>query len=129
MPLARIPKENTGRPRQRRQREGMSVSHLSMVRQCPCVICGKYGCDPHHLLRTGERGMGMKSPDKDALPLCLGPEGHHTGPDSPHAHGNEDAWFASHGLDGRAIAKSLWAKRGDYDAMVRICENAAWRAT
>lgn len=119
---ARIQLHRYKREGERPKREGMSGSHLAMLRRCPCVICGKYPSDPHHLLRTAEKGMGRRSSDQWALSMC---RTHH---DALHAHGDEDAFFAEHGLDGRAIAKSLWSKRGDYDAMVRICENAAWRA-
>lgn len=130
MPRARIQTDRPQRQGQRPQREGMSESHLSMVRRCPCLICGRYPCDAHHLLRTGEHGMSRKSSDRWAVPLCgtvRGAWAHHKGKDSPHAHGNEDEWFALHGLDGRAIARALWSKRGDYEAMRRIAENAAQR--
>lgn len=108
-------------------RHGMSESHLANVRQCCCLICGKEGpelIDPHHLLRTGEHGTGRRSADKWAVPLCSDlNEGHHLGKNGPHAHGDEDAWFAEHDIDGRAIAKALWSKRGNLEAMQRI----AWR--
>ena len=108
------------------QRSGMSKSHLANVRKCCCLICGSLDVDPHHLLRTGEHGIGRRSADKWAVPLCSGLNtGHHLGRNGPHAHGDEDAWFAEHGLDGRAIARMLWMKRGDLEAMQRIAANAA----
>ena len=108
----------------RRTRPGMSEGHLANIRQCVCLICGDARVDAHHLLRTGEHGMNRRSADKWAVPLCSGlNEGHHLGRNGPHAHGDEDAWFAKHDIDGRAIAKTLWSKRGDLEAMQRI----AWR--
>lgn len=108
-------------------RHGMSESHLDNVRQCMCLICGKEGpgkVDSHHLLRTGEHGTGRRSADKWAVPLCSGlNDEHHLGRNGPHAHGDEDAWFAEHGLDGRAIAAALWRARGDLEAMQRIAFN------
>lgn len=105
-------------------RHGMSESHLDNVRQCCCLICGSDVVDAHHLMRSGERGAGMKSPDKYAVPLCNDLNtGHHLGRNGPHAHGDEDCWFAEHGLDGRAIAASLWRARGDLEAMRRIAFN------
>jgi hypothetical protein len=111
----------------RKPRPGMSASHLDDIRACCCLICGVaggYKVEAHHLLRTGEHGMGRRSSDKWAVPLCRDLNGgHHLGKNGPHAHGNEDEWFAMHGLDGRAIAKALWAKRGDLEAMQRIAFN------
>lgn len=113
-----------GKPR---KRPGMSEEHLDNIRQCCCLICGVQGpglVDPHHLLRTGEHGLNRKSADKWAVPLCRDlNNGHHMGSNGPHAHGDEDAWFAQHDIDGRAIAKALWSKRDDLEAMQRI----AWR--
>lgn len=99
----------------RREREGMSEPHLAMVRQLPCLGCGRQPPNqPHHLLRTGERGLSRKSSDRWAVPLCFGCHAnlHHTG--------DEDAWFAAIGLDGRAVASALWAARGSISAMERI---------
>ena len=110
---------------EKRKRLYMSANHLVNIRECCCLICGGHPVDAHHLLRTGEHGMGRRSSDRWATPLCRGLDGHHKGPDSPHAHGDEDAWFASYGLDGRAIAKALWAARWDLEAMQRIAFNAA----
>ena len=68
------------------------------------------GVQAHHLLKPydGTRGMGMKSGDNNAIPLC---QYHHM---LLHDRfGNEDAFWRSYGLDsdfGRIIAKNIWEK-------------------
>jgi hypothetical protein len=37
-----------------------------------------------------------------------------------HRAGDEEAFLASHGIDGRALAAALWAVRGDLEAMRRV---------
>lgn len=62
----------------------------------------------HHLLKPwdGLRGMGMRSNDKNVIPLCM----HHHG--LLHTKfGSEKAFFESFGLGenlGKALAKNLW---------------------
>lgn len=111
---ARIPR-TVSRPK-KEPRPGMSESHLVMVRKLPCVLCGLYGHDiqAHHLLRTGEHGVGRKSSDRWAISLC---RFHH---DGLHGHGDEEAYLSLHGIDGRALASALWAARGDQEAMERV---------
>ena len=90
-----------------RVREGMDREHLAKVRQCPCAISGStVGVEAHHLLRTGERGMSMKSPDKWAIPLKYDLH------QALHDRGDEEAFLAEYGIDGRALARGLWAIRG-----------------
>jgi hypothetical protein len=99
-------------------REGQSKAHLAMVRKLPCALCD--GCGPvnaHHLLKTGDptqRGTGRKAADRFAIPLGMR---HHT---SLHAHGNDEVYLMGLGIDGRALASSLWAARGDQEAMERV---------
>ena len=118
MPAPRIPKGIT-RPK-REPRPGMSPMHLDLVRQLPCCVCGLYGYDvqPHHLLRTGEHGMGRKSSDRWAVSLC---RVHH---DGLHADGDEEAYLAYYGIDGRALAQALWRYTGDLERM----QAAVWKA-
>jgi hypothetical protein len=42
--------------------------YLAKVRALPCLVCGKRPSEAHH--HTGRRGMGQKSSDSDAMPLC-----------------------------------------------------------
>lgn len=75
-------------------RPGMSGSHLAMVRNLPCCVCGRGGpgvwvvpvIEAHHLLRTGEHGIGRRSSDRWAIPLC--PYCH----SNLHANGDEQGW-------------------------------------
>lgn len=107
----------------RREREGMSESHLADVRKCDCLGCGRV-CQagviqPHHLLRTGDRGMSRRSADRWAVPLCfLCHDPRQSG--SVHHSGDEDAWFAQRGIDARAVAAALWTERGNLEAMRRV---------
>jgi len=103
----------------RKERPGMSASHLAMVRKLPCCVCGLYGYDiqAHHLLRTGEHGMGRKSSDRYAISLC---RFHH---DQLHAHGDEEDYLMRWGIPGRELASALWSKRGDLEAMSRVLFN------
>jgi len=108
-------------------RPGMSESHLANVRKLPCVLCGIEGItQPHHLLRTGDptqRGTGRKAEDKHAIPLCVH---HHT---ALHAKGDEEAFLMeTYGVDGRALAASLWAERGNLPGMERVEFNFRQRA-
>lgn len=107
----------------RPKREGMDAKHLVNVRGCPCAACGtgstaleriQAGIQAHHLLRTDERGLSRKSSDRWAIPLCFL---HHN---ELHAAGDEEAYLASKGIDGRAVASALWAVRGDLAAMRRV---------
>lgn len=110
---SRIPK-NLPKP-VKRQREGMSSAHLKLIRALPCIVTGTVGgVDAHHLLKSGEHGMGRKSSDRWAVPLRA--DQHR----ALHDFGNEDEWFAERGIDARALAKALWASTGDIAAMWRI---------
>jgi len=100
----------------------MSNDHLRNVRLCLCVLCADGGhlIQAHHLLRTGDptqRGTARKPADKFAIPLCIY---HHR---KLHDCGDEESYLMQHGLDGRALAAALWAKRGDREAMSRVAFN------
>lgn len=116
-------------PRYRKLRAGMNPEHLKMVRQLACLGCGhpagaEFGdhVTAHHLLRTGERGMGMKSPDKWAVPL------HFHCHMNLHDSGDEEKWFSDRGIDALVVAKALWAERGDLEAMRRVVFRARQEA-
>lgn len=101
--------------------------HLANLRGLPCVICGRKPCDAHHLMRTPEKGMGRRSGDRWAIPLCRGLDGHHQGPESVHANGNETVWFRAHGLDPIAIAEALWRAKESPEELNRIAVSAFQR--
>jgi len=69
----------------------------------PCCCCGlEYGVVSHHLLRNVTRGMGRKADDCFVIPLCTNCHR------MLHDNGNETAFLASHGIDGKALADELY---------------------
>jgi hypothetical protein len=76
--------------------------HLAWIRTLPCVVCGSTrGIEASH---TGPHGLGQKSPDSSAIPLCY--RHHRTGPESYHRLGARR--FAQvHNLDIPAIVRRL----------------------
>jgi hypothetical protein len=121
MPVARMSRNLPEHPRRPLADGAKSDPHLAMVRQCPCVICGKDPCGiAHHLLKPepGVRGQ-KRAMDKFAVPICH--QDHDAQfPGSLHKHGGEESWFAEHDIDGRGLAKGLWAARGDLDRMREV---------
>jgi hypothetical protein len=114
MPLPARISRNLPQP-QKRQRDGMDRNHVANVGDCPCCVCGTVsGVHAHHLLRSGERGMALKSPDKYCIPLCAL---HHQ---ELHDAGDEDGYLARRDIDGRALAAALWAERGNLEGMIRV---------
>jgi hypothetical protein len=54
--------------------------YLAWIRTLPCLVCGaRRGIEASH---TGPHGLGQKSPDTSAIPLCI--KHHRTGKDSYH---------------------------------------------
>lgn len=107
----------------KRQRDGMDRQHVANVGDCPCCICGSVSnIHAHHLLRTGEHGMGIKSPDKYCIPLCVV---HHR---ELHDAGDEESYLMQHGVDGRGLATSLWGVRGLLAKMIAVVLKALDRA-
>ena len=61
--------------------------YLAWIRTQPCCVCGaKRGIEASH---TGPHGIGQKSPDSSAIPLCA--KHHRTGADSYHRLGRENS--------------------------------------
>jgi len=111
----------TKAPNQRQPREKAN-GYLQALRRVPCAICGALPSDAAHIrftnMAVGRRnpGMGMKSHDRFATPLC---REHHT---EQHAAGNEQAWWAAHRMDPDALAAGLYAAflaGGDMAAVVQ----------
>lgn len=102
----------------KRQREGMSARHLEDIRGLLCCVCGKPPpSDPHHLkagmVALGQRGTGYRAADKFVIPLCRDCHDYY-------GEGDDEVRLASVGIDGRALADSLWRERGNFEAMLRI---------
>src|SRR5947208_17110276 len=79
--------------------------YLAWIRTHPCVVCGaSRGIEASH---TGPHGLGQKSPDTSAIPLCA--KHHRTGNDSYHKLGPRK--FAEvHQLNIPAMVARLSAK-------------------
>jgi hypothetical protein len=104
--------------------EGMSTRHLELIRACHCVVSwATPPCDAHHLLRVegeGVKGMARRHADRWAVPLAHRLHTADFGVDTAHGSGDDEAWLASKGIDGRALANALWTTTGDLAAMERV---------
>lgn len=111
----RVKRENS---KNYKNRPGMSDKHLDCVRSLSCCVCSKGPRSECHHLKAGtnERGMGQRSSDRFAVPLCR--DHHH---DVEHVGTkNEQAWFEGYGIDALALADALWHSTGAVDLMQRI---------
>lgn len=103
----------------RKKLPGNSEKHLAALRVMPCAIPGCNNgapSDPHHLKNTKLRGMGLKSPDKFAIPLC---RSCHEAVERAGSK-NEIAWFERHGIEPLELAAALWMVSPDKGAMMRV---------
>jgi len=80
-----------------------SRAYLMHVASLPCLVCRTSPCQAHHLI-GGRHGMGMKAGDDMTVPLC--PICHA----SLHADGNETRWLAERGIDGPALAATMYQR-------------------
>lgn len=112
------------RAKKRAEREGNDVEHLALIRQLPCCLCeNTVGIQAHHLIGGAarkHRGIGMKAPDRLAVPLCAFPVG--TCHEELHARGSrhEEATFDAKGMNAQRIADALYAATGNLAQMRRI---------
>lgn len=103
------------------KRPGMSEEHLALIRKLPCCVTGVTPAgEAHHLKQgTGERGTGMRSSDRWAVPLC---HAKHMELERQGSR-NEWAWFRAHGIsDPLELAAALWANTGDLARMTKIVQ-------
>jgi hypothetical protein len=100
------------------KRAGMSEDHLALIRQMPC--CASLvmpGGEAHHLKSMGNRGMGIRSEDRWAVPMAHDP---HMEVERAGSR-NEVKWFQEHGIaDVRELAEALWANTGDLSKMIAV---------
>jgi hypothetical protein len=102
----------------RRERE--APGYLEKIRKLPCCIPG---CDEpppshaHHLKCTGERGIGKKSSNKWAAPLCY--ECHINGVERIGSR-QETTWFRERGILCLDLAVALYANSHNLDAMLDV---------
>ena len=89
----------------RTQHPVRNPKYLAWIRTLPCLVCGATrGIEASH---TGPHGLGQKSPDTSAIPLCA--RHHRTGKDSYHKLGPRK--FAElHDLDIPAVVVRLSLK-------------------
>ena len=76
--------------------------YLAWIRTLPCAVCGsERGIEASH---TGPHGLGQKSPDSSAIPLC--PKHHRTGRESYHKLGPR-RFAEMHRIDIPSIVRRL----------------------
>jgi hypothetical protein len=88
-----------GEPRRYRDR-----AHLRFVSAQPCLICGRWPSDAHHLRFAQRRALGRRVSDEYAVPLC---RSHHR---ALHRCGDEPAWWSANGVDPITVAGELWQR-------------------
>lgn len=66
-PLRRKTRFRQRRPTPRRSSRVRDRVYLLWVRSRPCISCGTHHTEAHH---AGIRGLGQKSDDTSAIPLC-----------------------------------------------------------
>jgi hypothetical protein len=97
--------------------------YLAWIRTQPCLVCGSTRwIEAAH---TGPHGLGQKSPDTSAVPLCA--KHHRTGNDSYHRLGPRK-FGERHNLDLAAIVRRLNLKpkvriqNGEFVAHLEGCQ-------
>ena len=78
--------------------------YLEWIRTQPCIVCFR-PAEAHH---AGERGLGQKCPDREAIPLCPGHHRRDGWPDSAHRLGKK--FWTYHGIDLDAVIRKLQAR-------------------
>ena len=84
-------------PRRIRDRD-----HIKLVTNRPCLVCGRFPSDPHHLRFAQSRALSRKVSDEFTVPLC---RGHHR---ELHHYGDEAAWWSRFGIEVLEVARALW---------------------
>jgi hypothetical protein len=83
--------------------------YLAWIRTLPCVVClrvsgGATVVEAAHTNALGPRGVGQKTSDFSAIPLCSGH--HRENPDSYHRLG-EQRFAPQHGIDLEGLVQAL----------------------
>jgi len=107
-----------------------NARYLAWIRNQPCLVCGATRwIEAAH---TGPHGLGQKSPDTSAVPLCA--KHHRTGNDSYHRLGPR-MFGERHNLDLAAIVRRLNLKpnvriqNGEFVAHLEGCQYRLGKAT
>ena len=88
-----------------KQTRERNAKYLHSLRRMDCLACGiSPGGVAHHLLRAEKRGMGMKTGDNKAVPMCdnCHKELHHMG--------DEGLYWDLRGVDAYDWANKNWEK-------------------
>lgn len=123
---SRGPKERHRNSERFKTRPGMSDDHLAMIRQLHCCVCDRAApSDPHHIKAgTGERGTGLRSTDRWAVPMC---RTHHDEVERIGSR-NERQWFLDRHVDPHELTQALWASTGDLARMRNVlATQRGWR--
>jgi hypothetical protein len=117
-PFFRKRKPKKSKPSAELKRERAEPGYLTKIRALPCCVCGEPPrSHAHHLKCTGERGIGMKSSNKWAVPLCH--ECHMYGVERVGST-KEAAWFLEKGIYCLDLAASLHANSHSVEAMAKV---------
>jgi len=77
-------------------RTEQNPEYLDFIRKWPCVLAATRDCEGHvEAAHVGDRGLGQKSKDEEAIPLCAGH--HRTRSDSQHVLGR--GFWEHHGIN------------------------------
>src|SRR5579863_10542939 len=105
--IASIPvKKKGGRPQKK------FPEYLKLLRECPCLICGKQPSESAHIRYSSAEynkvnsGVGSKPADYFCVSLCA--NHHRLDQDSQHNVGDEQGRWSGHGIDPLKTAKALW---------------------
>ena len=85
-------------------RRGKDEAWLKKIRTMPCLICEGWS-QAHHLMHAEPSAMGRRSGDNWAVPLCAA---HHR---DLHLTGDEQVWWATHGIDPIEWARTNYGPR------------------
>ena len=82
--------------------------YLRSLREMPCLACGIIPAGvAHHLLRAEPRGMGLKTSDNCAVPMC------HNCHSELHMAGNEELYWDLRGINAYMWANKNWRDHGE----------------
>lgn len=101
-------------------------AYLRLIRQLPCLHCGMEPSEAAHVRMASAAhgkasGLGKTPADCWAVPLC---RDHHTeARDAQHKRGERMWWYAL-GINPLEVAERLYARRGDFPAMLAIVQLA-----
>jgi hypothetical protein len=119
-PNLRIRRLKEKKPSAEARREREAPAYLEKIRKLPCCIpsCNEPApSHAHHLKCTGERGIGKKSSNKWAIPLCY--ECHINGVERVGSR-HEAAWFRERGILCLDLAAALYANSHSLETMMNV---------